>query len=54
MWIASDDKSLELRAIKTGLTNGNLVEAVSGLKAGEKLVTKGALFIDRAATGNES
>jgi cobalt-zinc-cadmium efflux system membrane fusion protein len=54
VWIASDDKSLELRAIKTGLINGNLVEAASGLKAGEKVVTKGALFIDRAATGNES
>jgi hypothetical protein len=27
---------------------------VKGLRAGEKVVTKGTLFIDRAATGNES
>jgi membrane fusion protein, heavy metal efflux system len=34
------------------LTNGNLVEVRSGLKAGEKVVTKGSLFIDRAASGS--
>ena len=51
LWVASDDKSLELREVQTGLSNGNLVEVRSGLKAGEKVVTKGSLFIDRAASG---
>jgi cobalt-zinc-cadmium efflux system membrane fusion protein len=52
LWVAHDDKSIELREIETGLTNGDLVEARTNLKAGEKIVTKGSLFIDRAATGS--
>jgi membrane fusion protein, heavy metal efflux system len=51
LWVAHDDKSLELREIQTGLTNGDLVEVRTNLKAGEKVVTKGSLFIDRAASG---
>ena len=47
----NDDKSLELREIETGLINGDLVEVRTNLKPGEKIVTKGSLFIDRAATG---
>jgi membrane fusion protein, heavy metal efflux system len=51
LWVAHDDKSIELRQIETGLTNGDLVEVRGSLKAGEKVVTKGSLFIDRAASG---
>jgi cobalt-zinc-cadmium efflux system membrane fusion protein len=51
LWVARDDKSIELREIQTGLTNGDLVEVLTNLKAGEKVVTKGSLFIDRAASG---
>ncbi|MDE2468504.1 MAG: efflux RND transporter periplasmic adaptor subunit [Bradyrhizobium sp.] len=52
VWVAHDDKSIELRQIKTGLTNGDLVEVDGNLKPGERIVTKGSLFIDRAATGS--
>ena len=52
LWVAHDDKSIELREIETGLTNGDLVEVRTNLKAGEKIVTRGSLFIDRAATGS--
>ena len=52
LWVAHDDNSIELREIETGLTNGDLVEVRTNLKAGEKIVTKGSLFIDRAATGS--
>ena len=51
LWVARDDKSIELREIQTGLANGDLVEVLTNLKAGEKVVTKGSLFIDRAASG---
>jgi membrane fusion protein, heavy metal efflux system len=51
LWVAREDKSIELREIDTGLTNGNLVEVRTNLKAGEKVITKGSLFIDRAASG---
>ena len=51
VWVAHEDKSIELRQIKTGLTNGDLVEVEGNLKPGERIVTKGSLFIDRAASG---
>jgi len=52
VWVAHEDKSIELREIKPGLTNGDLVEVESNLKPGERIVTKGSLFIDRAASGS--
>jgi cobalt-zinc-cadmium efflux system membrane fusion protein len=52
LWVAHDDKSIELRDIETGLINDDLVEVRTKLQAGEKIVTKGSLFIDRAATGS--
>jgi len=52
VWVVRDDKSIELRSIKVGLANGDLVEVKSGLAPDEKIVTKGSLFIDRAASGS--
>src|SRR4051812_35342735 len=52
VWVAHEDKSIELRSIKPGLTNGDLVEVLGNLKPGEQIVTKGSLFIDRAASGS--
>jgi cobalt-zinc-cadmium efflux system membrane fusion protein len=52
LWVVHDDKSIELRNIETGLTNGDVVEVKANLASGEKIVTKGSLFIDRAATGS--
>jgi cobalt-zinc-cadmium efflux system membrane fusion protein len=52
VWVAHEDKSIELRQIKTGLTNGDLVEVMGSLKPGEQIVTKGSLFIDRVASGS--
>src|SRR3954449_3845313 len=52
VWVAHDDRSIELRQIKTGLTNGDLVEVEGNLNPGEQIITKGSLFIDRAASGS--
>jgi membrane fusion protein, heavy metal efflux system len=52
VWVAHQDKSIELRQVKPGITNGDLVEIVSNLRPGEQIVTKGSLFIDRAASGS--
>src|SRR6187402_535005 len=52
IWVAHEDKTIELRQIRPGLTNGDLVEVVGNLRPGEMIVTKGALFIDRAASGS--
>src|ERR1700726_2567721 len=52
LWVVHAEKSIEFPNVETGLTNGDLVEVRSNLKAGEKIVTRGSLFIDRAATGS--
>ena len=52
VWVAHEDKSIELRYIKPGLSNGDLVEVEGNLKPGEQIVTKGSLFIDRAASAS--
>ncbi|MEA2933594.1 MAG: rane fusion protein heavy metal efflux system [Variibacter sp.] len=50
VWVAHEGKSIELRRIKTGLSNARFLQVVSGLDFGETVVTKGALFIDRVAS----
>jgi membrane fusion protein, heavy metal efflux system len=50
--VANDDKSIELRTIKTGMTNAGLVEVFGNLRPGEKIVTRGSLFIDRVASAS--
>lgn len=52
LWVAHDDRSIELRDVRTGLINGDMVEITSNLKPGEKVITKGSLFIDRAASAS--
>jgi membrane fusion protein, heavy metal efflux system len=54
VWVVRDkdnENAIELRRIKVGLTNGNMVEVVKGLAPGDRVVTKGSLFIDRVAAG---
>jgi cobalt-zinc-cadmium efflux system membrane fusion protein len=54
VWVVRDkdsEKAIELRRIKVGLTNGSLVEVLKGLAPGDRVVTKGSLFIDRVAAG---
>jgi cobalt-zinc-cadmium efflux system membrane fusion protein len=50
VWVAYQDGAIELRRIKVGLTNGDFAQVTSGLAANEKVITRGSLFIDRAAT----
>jgi cobalt-zinc-cadmium efflux system membrane fusion protein len=49
VWVLEGDGLLAYRAIRTGRTNDGLVEVQDGLKPGERIVTKGGLFIDQAA-----
>jgi cobalt-zinc-cadmium efflux system membrane fusion protein len=48
VWVARDDGTISSRAVSTGRTEGGMVEITDGLSPGEKVVTAGALFIDRA------
>jgi cobalt-zinc-cadmium efflux system membrane fusion protein len=49
VWVVTAKDTLAQRQISVGRRAGNWMEVVSGLKAGEQLVTSGSLFIDRAA-----
>jgi membrane fusion protein, heavy metal efflux system len=49
VWVVQADNGLALRQIRTGRINNGMVEVLEGLEPGEKVVTRGSLFIDRAA-----
>ena len=49
VWVVAADDSIALRQIRTGLSADGRVEVVEGLAAGERVVTRGSLFVDRAA-----
>ena len=44
VWVVLADDLLSFRTIRTGRSNGGLVEVLDGLKPGERVVTKGGLF----------
>jgi cobalt-zinc-cadmium efflux system membrane fusion protein len=50
IWVVHEDKTIELRQIKTGLTNGRMIQVLEGINPGERVITRGSLFIDRAAS----
>ena len=52
VWVARDDKTIELRRIKVGPTNGAMVEVTYGLAPNDRVITKGNLLIDRLAAGS--
>jgi membrane fusion protein, heavy metal efflux system len=49
VWVVAGDGLLELRSIRTGRSSDGLIEVLEGLHPGEKVVTKGGLFIDQVA-----
>lgn len=54
VWVVRDDRSLELRQIRLGLSDGRLIEVLGGLAPDERIVTRGSLFIDRASAARPS
>jgi membrane fusion protein, heavy metal efflux system len=49
VWVALPEGRFILRRITPGIRMGDLIQAREGVEAGDRLVTGGALFIDRAA-----
>jgi membrane fusion protein, heavy metal efflux system len=49
VWVLTGDDVLSLRAIRAGRSDSGLIEVLEGLKADERVVTKGGLFIDQVA-----
>jgi cobalt-zinc-cadmium efflux system membrane fusion protein len=50
VWVDRDDGLIAYRAVRTGRSSDGLVEITEGLKPGERIVTKGGVFIDQTAT----
>lgn len=47
-FVTSDDRTFKRRSITTGLTQNNRVQVLTGLTAGEKIASDGALFLSNA------
>jgi cobalt-zinc-cadmium efflux system membrane fusion protein len=52
VWSVGKDKTVSLREIRPGRNQDGMVEVLSGLRAGDSVITSGSLFIDRAARGD--
>lgn len=48
VWTLDPDGTLRIRPVVTGVTEDGMVQVVQGLKAGDRVVSKGALFVDQA------
>ncbi|MBX9752580.1 MAG: efflux RND transporter periplasmic adaptor subunit [Roseococcus sp.] len=49
VWVALPEGRFTMRQITPGIRSGDMIQARDGIQAGDRLVTGGALFIDRAA-----
>ena len=53
VWVADEPtKTITLREITIGRISDGMVQVPDGLRPGEKVVTAGSLFLDRAVTGD--
>ncbi len=53
-YVATAPRTLTLRQLKLGRTEAGLTEVLSGLKPGDRVVTRGAIFVDALAEGAAS
>lgn len=50
VWVRGTDGLLHGRVVQAGGTDGGLTRVLSGLKPGDRIVAKGALFVNEAST----
>ena len=54
VWIASDRHHFTKRSVKVGLQHAGYDQILEGVRPGEQIVTKGAIFLDVLAGGGDS
>jgi cobalt-zinc-cadmium efflux system membrane fusion protein len=54
VWVVREDEAIELRETRLGISNGRLIQVLGGVQPGEKVITRGSLFIDRIAAASQS
>jgi membrane fusion protein, heavy metal efflux system len=52
VWVVREDRTIELRQIKVGVTNGQMIQVVEGLVPGDNIIVRGSLFLDRGAVAS--
>lgn len=52
VWVAGDNDTIAARQVRIGRSADGMLEVLEGLSKGDKVVTSGSLFIDRAASGD--
>jgi len=52
VWVVRANNEIVIRPIRVGRTSDGFVEILEGLQVGERVVTQGSLFIDRAVAGS--
>jgi cobalt-zinc-cadmium efflux system membrane fusion protein len=48
VWVAASDGTLRIRPVVLGVESGGLLQVTAGLRSGEQVVSRGALFVDHA------
>jgi cobalt-zinc-cadmium efflux system membrane fusion protein len=54
VWVTTDRHHFTKRAVKIGLQHAGYDQILDGVRPGEQVVTKGAIFLDNLASGGES
>jgi cobalt-zinc-cadmium efflux system membrane fusion protein len=54
VWVTTDHMHFEKRTVRTGLQQGGMTQIIGGLRPGELVVTKGAVFVSNKAAGVSS
>jgi len=53
-YVATGPRTLTARRLRIGRTEAGLTEVLAGLKPGERVVTRGAIFVDTLVEGRAS
>ena len=54
VWVTTDHRHFRKRAVKIGLQHDGYAQILEGVRPGEQVVTKGAIFLDNFASGGLS
>jgi cobalt-zinc-cadmium efflux system membrane fusion protein len=49
VWVQAADNRFASRTVELGIQDSHMVQVLSGLQSGDKVITRGSLFIDRAS-----
>jgi cobalt-zinc-cadmium efflux system membrane fusion protein len=54
VWVTTDRHHFTKRAVKIGLQHAGYDQILDGVRPGEQVVTKGAIFLNNLASGGDS